>query len=76
MFIERICPGLVPAIKEAFAMLSLVNVDDLVRGLLAFGDLCIVIGALLVVSVAFVASVGLDVVRFVRGQRARRKHAA
>jgi hypothetical protein len=69
MLIERICPGLVPAIRQVFAVPQLVNVDDAVRALVTFGDCALGLGALLVVLSVFTAWIGLDVVRFIRRQR-------
>jgi hypothetical protein len=77
MFIERICPGLVPAIRQAFAVPELVKVDDAVRTLVTFGDCMFLMGVLSVFLVGLVVWLVRDVVRFVRFELAyRRKNAA
>lgn len=67
MLIERICPDLAPALRQSFAMPF--KVDDAVHALVVYGDCAFLLGALFVIPIAFTASLGLDVVRFVIRQR-------
>ena len=77
MLIERVCPGLVSAIRQAFAAPELVKVDDAVSALVTFGDCVFAMGVLSVLLVALVVWLVCDVIRFVRRELAYwRKHAA
>jgi hypothetical protein len=76
MFIERICPGLVPAIWQAFPVPVLVTPDEIARAFVQFGDYALGLGVLSVLLVAGVAWIGLDLLRFVRRELARRRKNA
>lgn len=76
MFIERICPGLVPAIRQAFPVPALVSPDEIARAFVQFGDYALGLGALSVLLVLGAGWIGLDVVRFFRRELARRRKNA
>lgn len=70
MVIERMCPSLVTAAHAVIAAYPQANSNGLADPLVLFGDFALGLGALAVVVIGLVASLGFGMFRFVRAQSA------
>lgn len=76
MLIDRLCPGLVPAIRQAFEVEIPGRFDIVVHALIQFGDYSMALGFIGALFLGVVCWIARDVVAFVlRDLAYRKKHA-